>query len=467
MPQVQSASILTAGIKKWSADMEPGEFNRYRRAMCACGHSHDGHLAAEDCKGSVEQDLVSATDEILIASVFRDLRTRRQLLRSVGAATLLAAMGDILPLGTLRALAQERAPLEKKEINVGFLAITCATPLVMAKEKGIFEKHGLNVALQKTPGIGLIRDKMINGELDVSQQVMPVAIATSAGAGGNLVPAKVLTILNQNGNSLVLALKHKDNRDPRNWKGFRFAVPFDQSHQALQLRHYLAEAGLDPDKDVVYRVVPPSEYVSNLRVGNIDGFFGGEPGGQRAVVEGVGFIHLLSRDIWENHPCCSVTATDAWIRQHPNTFLAVFRALVEAGLYSSAPENRAGMAEILARPEYINAPANVIQQVIGGRFADGLGAVRNVPDRIKFDPFPQYSMAVWLSVQMSRWNMLPADVDHKRLAQTVMLAVDAKKILAQQGIEVPEPKFGIERILGKEFDANEPDEYLRSVRRPN
>jgi nitrate/nitrite transport system substrate-binding protein len=303
---------------------------------------------------------------------------------------------------------------------------------------------------------------MVNGELDVSQQVMPVALATTAGAGGSVVPTKVLTILNQNGNSLVLAMKHKNNRDPRNWKGFRFAVPFEQSHQALQLRYYLAEAGLDPEHDVVYRVVPPSEYVANLRVGSIDGFFGGEPGGQRAVVEGAGFIHRLSKEIWEGHPCCSVTALDAWIKQNPNTFLAVFRAAIEAGLYSSKPENRSSLAAVLARPEYVNAPESVIQQVMTGRYADGLGNVKNEPNRINFNPFPRYSMAVWLSVQMQRWNMLQGDIDHKRLAQSVMLAVDAQKILKEQGVVLPEPTFGKELILGKEFDSNEPNNHRRA-----
>lgn len=440
-------------------------FGRHVFGKCPCGDEHAGSFHG----GAVSADdvMTSAADQALIAAVFPDRSTRRALLRGVGAGTLLAALSELLPLGTLRALAQDRAPLEKKDLNVGFLPITCATPLIMAKERGIFVKNGLNVSLQKIPGIGLIRDKMINGELDVSQQVMPVALATTAGAGGNVVPTKVLTILNQHGNSLVLAMKHKDNRDPRNWKGFRFAVPFEQSHQALQLRYYLAEAGLDPDRDVVYRVVPPSEYVSNLRVGSIDGFFGGEPGGQRAVVEGAGFIHLLSREIWEGHPCCSVTALDSWIKQHPNTFLAVFRAVIEAGLYSSRPENRNGMAPILARPEYVNAPELVIQQVISGRYADGLGAVKSVPDRVNFDPFPHYSMAVWLSVQMRRWNMLPNDVDHKRLAQNVMLAVDARRLLAEQGVNLPEPAFRVERVLGKEFNSNEPDDYLRSLtRRP-
>ena len=430
---------------------------------CACGSNHGPNFDASRCMDTTEKRLNAKLDQGLIRAIFPDPVLRRSLLKGIGAASLLAALGEIMPIGTLKAIAQDKVPLEKPAINMGFLPITCATPLIMAQERGIFAKNGLGVSLQKIPGIALIRDKMINGELDVSQQVMPVALANTIGVGGNIVPTKVLTILNQHGNSLVLAMKHKDNRDPKNWKGFRFAIPFEQSHQALQLRYYLAEAGLDPDKDIVYRVVPPSEYVSNLRVGSIDGFFGGEPGGQRAVYEGAGFIHLISKEIWEGHPCCSVTATDAWIKQHPHTFMAVFRSAVEAGLYASKLENRKGMAAVLAQPNYLNAPETVIEQVISGRYADGLGNIKSMPDRVNFDPFPQYSMAVWLTTQMRRWNMIKDDIDHKKLAESVMLATDARKIMAEQGIAEPVPGFRNERILGKYFNSNEPDEYLRSL----
>ena len=436
----------------------PSDFN-----SCACGLDHGEGFKATDCTASAEATLDAGLDQALLRAIFPDRVLRRNLLKSIGAVSLLAALGELLPVNTLKAIAQEKAPLEKPSINMGFLPITCATPLIMGQERGVFTKHGLTVSLQKIPGIALIRDKMINGELDVSQQVMPVALANTIGVGGNVVPTKVLTILNQHGNSLVLAMKHKDNRDPKNWKGFRFAIPFEQSHQALQLRYYLAEAGLDPDKDVVYRVVPPSEYVSNLRVGSIDGFFGGEPGGQRAVYEGAGFIHLISKEIWEGHPCCSVTATEAWIKQYPNTFMAVFRSVIEAGLYASKQENRKGMAAVLAQPNYLNAPETVIEQVISGRYADGLGTIKTVPDRVNFDPFPHYSMAVWLTTQMRRWNMIKDDIDHKALAERVMLATDARRMLAENGVNLPPPGFRTESIMGKDFNSNEPDAYLRSL----
>jgi nitrate/nitrite transport system substrate-binding protein len=388
---------------------------------------------------------------------------RRTLFKSVGAAALLGALGGLLPLDTLKAIAHEKKPLEKTRLNVGFLPITCAAPLIYGEQLGSYAKEGLEVTLQKIPGIALIRDKMISGELDVSQQVMPVPLTMSAGMGGNQQSIKVLTILNQNGNSLVLANKHKENRDPAKWKGFTFAIPFDQSHQALQLRNYLAAHGLDPDKDVAYRVVPPTEYVSNLRVGSIDGFFGGEPGGQRAVYEGAGFIHLISKDIWDGHPCCSVTAAESWITQNPNTFMAFYRAIVSASLYVSDMNNRAGMSKVLAQQQYLNAPEIVLEQVITGHYADGLGAIKDDPRRVDYQPFPHYSAAVWLMTQLRRWNMLKDDIDYKKLAEQVMLATDASKIMRESGTSPPVGGFGKEIILGSEFDSSKPDEYLKSL----
>src|SRR5216684_1451759 len=337
-------------------------------ATCSC---------CREALGSTETQLSDAIELALLHGLFPEPVLRRTLLKSVGAAALLGALGGLLPIDTLKAIAQEKKPLEKTKLNVGFLPITCAAPLIYGEQLGAYAKEGLEVALQKVAGIALIRDKMISGELDVSQQVMPVALTMTAGLGGVTQSIKVLTICNQNGNALVLASKHKENRDPRNWKGFVFAVPFEQSHQALQLRNYVATYGLDPDKDIAYRVIPPTDYVSNLRVGSIDGFFGGEPGGQRAVYEGAGFIHAISRDLWDGHPCCSVTAAESWITQNPNTFMAYYRAIIAASLHVSDKSNRAGMAKVLAQPQYLNAPEVVIDQVLTGRYADGLGNIKS------------------------------------------------------------------------------------------
>ena len=439
---------------------------RHQLGHYNCGAVHNGADLVELERGHAapEANLSVNIANSLFTGLFPDPVLRRSFLRAVGANTALAALGTLTPLASLTALALDaKGPLEKKKIAIGFLPITCATPLIYAEQLGLFTRSGLDVSLQKIAGVNLIRDKMINGELDVSQQVMPVALSMSLGIGSIKTPARVMTILNQHGNSLVLAMKHKDNRNPKNWKGFRFAVPFEQSHQMLQLRYYLAANGLDPEKDVSYRIVPPSEYVSNLRVGSVDGFLGGEPGGQRAVFEGAGFIHLLTSEIWPGHPCCSVTATEAWIKQYPNTFLATYRAIIGASLHVSEPSNRIGMAKILAQPQYLNQPETVIDQVITGRYADGLGNIKTVPQRVDFQPFPHYSTAVWLLTQMRRWNMIKEDIDYKALAKEVMLATDAKRLMEERGVKVGAIGFRKEVIMGREFDSNKPEEYLKSL----
>jgi nitrate/nitrite transport system substrate-binding protein len=437
-----------------------GHRHEFLGGLCGCGQRQGNPLE------NAEAAIGEGVEQALLHGLFPDPILRRALLKSVGAATVLGALASLIPLDALKAIAQEKQPLEKTKLVVGFLPITCAAPLIYGESLGHYAKQGLDVSLQKIAGIGIIRDRMISGELDVSQQVMPVALTMTAGLGGTTQSIKVLTICNQNGNSLVLATKHKDNRDPSKWKGFVFAVPFEQSHQAMQLRNYLASYGLDPDQDVTYRVIPPTEYVSSLRVGSIDGFFGGEPGGQRAVYEGAGFIHAISRDLWNGHPCCSVTAAESWITQNPNTFMAFYRAIIAASLYVSDKKNRDGMAKVLAQPQYLNAPEVVIEQVITGRYADGLGSIKIAEDRVDYQPFPHYSAAVWLMTQLRRWNMLKQDIDYKKLAEQVMLATDAAKIIRELGGNPPAAEFGKEIILGKEFDASKPEEYLKSVRKP-
>ena len=176
--------------------------------LCQCGERYFASTSSR------QDEIARGIETALLHGLFPDPILRRTLLRSVGAATLLGTLASVLPIDALTAIAQEKKPLEKTKLNVGFLPITCATPLIYGEQLGAYAKEGLEVSLQKIAGIALIRDKMINGELDVSQQVMPVALTMTAGLGGNTQSIKVLTILNQNGNSLVLANKHKNNRDP-------------------------------------------------------------------------------------------------------------------------------------------------------------------------------------------------------------------------------------------------------------
>ena len=409
-------------------------------------------------------DSEKLTSDFIRSTVLRALvphdETRRRFLSAVGASTAWAAVASMFPLGALEAMAQDRKPPEKKDLKIGFISITCASPLIMADPLGFYREQGLKVELMKTAGWALIRDKMINKEHDASHFLSPMPLAMSMGLGSTQSPMRVCTIQNVNGQAITLHVKHKDRRDPKTWKGFRFAVPFEYSMHNFLLRYYVAEHGLDPDTDIQIRVTPPPEMVANLRAGNIDGFLGPDPFNQRAVYDEVGFIHLLSKEIWDGHPCCAFGVPEAMIKEAPNTFTALYRAVLTAARMAREPKNRSLMAKVIAPANYLNQPETVIEQVLTGRFADGLGRVQNVPDRADFDPFPSQSMAVWILTQMKRWGYVKGDVNYKGIAEQVFLATDAKKRMAELDMKVPASPYAKFKVMGKEFDPAQPEKYL-------
>lgn len=439
---------------------------------CSCGHhgsqsEHDAEQVRRlQARGrdpeTLSHDFMEAA---VVKALFPQDATRRRFLKAVGGSAAMAAIASVMPIADLQAMVLEKSgPLEKTDLKVGFVPINCATPLIMADPMGFYAKEGLKVSLSKTAGWALVRDQMLNRELDASHFLAPMPLAISMGMGSSSQPMRVATIQNVNGQAITLALKHKDNRDPKNWKGFKFAIPFEYSMHNFLLRYYLAEHGLDPDRDVQLRVTPPPEMIANLRSGNIDGFLGPDPFNQRAVYDKIGFIHLLSKDIWNGHPCCSFGVAQGFIEQNPNSFAALYRAILSAAATARVPENRPEIAKAIAAPNYLNQPETVILQALSGRFADGLGNVRNEPDRADFDPMPWYSMATWMLTQMKRWGYVKGDVDYKALAEQVFLLTDARARMKDLGQSVDDDamRSGYRKftIMGREYDPENSEAYL-------
>ena len=159
---------------------------------------------------------------------------------------------------------------------------------------------------------------------------------------------------------------------------------------------------------------------------------------QRAVYDGVGFIHMLSKEIWDGHPCCAFAASKEFVTGSPNTYAALLKAIIDATAFATKAENRKQIAEAIAPANYLNQPVTVVEQVLTGTFADGLGNVQKVPDRIDFDPFPWESFAVWIMTQMKRWGQIKGDVDYAGVAKQVFLATDTTKLMKEVGLTPPD-----------------------------
>jgi nitrate/nitrite transport system substrate-binding protein len=391
--------------------------------------------------------------------------SRRQILKGVGAAALLTLIDEVFPLARITAFAADPVgSLEKKDVSVGFIPITCGTPIIMAEPLGFYKKHGLNASVKRAAGWAMIRDWAVNKEVDAAHMLTPMPLAMTMGAGSMATPMYMPAVENINGQAITLHIKHKDVKSAADMKGFRFCVPFDYSMHNYLLRYFLAEGGVHPDKDVQIRVVPPPEMVANLKAGNVDGYLGPDPFNQRAVYENVGFIYKLSRDIWDRHPCCAFTVTQAYANQYPNTFMAMWRAIVDATHYASDPAHRKEIAAAIAPTNYLNQPVTVLEQVLTGTYADGLGAIKKEPNRIDFDPYPWHSMAIWIMTQMKRWGHLKGDVNYKSVAEQVYRAAGCDKIEKELGYKTHASTSMKHVIMGKEFDPAKPEEYVKSFK---
>ncbi len=391
--------------------------------------------------------------------------TRRQLLAGLGGTALAVAIDAVFPLNRMVALAADPAgKIEKKDLSIGFIPITCATPIIMAEPLGFYKKHGLNATVKRAAGWAMIRDWAINKEVDAAHMLTPMPLAITLGAGSVPVPFYMPAVENINGQAITLHIKHKNVKTAAEMKGFRFCVPFDFSMHNYLLRYFLADGGVHPDKDVQIRVVPPPEMVANLKAGNVDAYLAPDPFNQRAVYENVGFIYKLSKEIWDRHPCCAFTISKEFATQYPNTFAALFRAIVDATHYASNPAHRKEIAAAIAPTNYLNQPVTVLEQVLTGTYADGLGNIKKEPSRIDFDPYPWHSMAIWILTQMKRWGHLKGDVNYKSVAEQVYLATECDKIAKELGYPTHKATMTKHVIMGKEFNPEQPDAYVKSFK---
>jgi nitrate/nitrite transport system substrate-binding protein len=180
------------------------------------------------------------------------------------------------------------------------------------------------------------------------------------------------------------------------------------------------------------------------------------------VFDGIGFIHLLTKELWDGHPCCAFTVSKEFATQNPNAYRALLKSIIEATAYASKQENRKEIAKAIAPANYLNQPETVLEQILTGTYADGLGGVKKDPNRIDFDPFPWNQFAIWIMTQMKRWGQLKGDVDYAKVAADVYLATDTANMMKEMGLTPPDPSKKTIVVMGKAFDPAKPNEYVDS-----
>jgi ABC-type nitrate/sulfonate/bicarbonate transport system substrate-binding protein len=357
--------------------------------------------------------------------------------------------------------------IEKRRITLGFVPLTDCAPLVVAREKGFFERHGLDVELSREGSWATVRDKIAVEALDAGQMLAAMPLAATLGLGGFRTPMIVSMNLNLNGNAVTMstglwseleaqvqgpiigplatgaALRQAiAARAARGLPKLRFAATFPFSSHNYLLRYWLASAGIDPDNDVRLVIVPPPRMVEHMLDGAIDGYCVGAPWGQRAVDLGVARVVMSTYDIWNNHPEKVLGTTRSWAERHPNTLQALVMALIEACRWLDEPGNRTDAARLISTPAYVEAPVELVAATLNGRMLTAPGApLRILPDFHVFHryaaAFPWRSHALWTLAQMCRWGQLDASCDLAATADAVYRPDIYRAAASRLGIAAP------------------------------
>ncbi len=405
--------------------------------------------------------------------------------------TLLLAARDLVPGG---AHAQSAGP-EVKGVRLGFIALTDAAPLAIAKEKGFFAKHGMpDVDVTKQASWPATRDNLALGGasngIDGAHILSTMPYLMTAGKitqNGVPVPMAMLARCHVDGQSISVSNEFKEPRigvdaSPLKaaiakrraaGKEFTGAHTFPMGTHDLWIRYWLAAGGIDPDNDMKLIPVPPPQMVANMKVGNMDVFCVAEPWHGQLVNQGIGYTALTCDEIWPLHPDKSFAMRTDWVEKHPKATRALLMALFEAQMWCDKPENTRELAEIVGKRQWINAPVADIQGRLAGDFDFGHGKTAKSPGQImkywrNHASFPWASHDQFMLTENIRWGKLDPAFDIKGLIAKVSrtdLWRDAAKTLAVAATEIPPTDSrGPERFFdGKVFDPADPTAYLKSL----
>ena len=384
-----------------------------------------------------------------------------------------------LPKGWVGSVYADDSP-EAADLKFGIIALTDCSPLVIAHEKGLFKKYGINSTIAKGANWAAIRDSLSSGDIQATHMLTGMPIASTMGLLGS--PKKPMIIpwmLNRNGQAITLKseLKGKVAGDPKALAPLAaaakaagtpmsFAMTFPPGTHAMWMRYYLGAGGINPDKDVQLITIPPPQMVANMKVGKMDGFCVGEPWNTRAVKEEIGFTATTTQAIWKDHPEKVCAFLTEFADKNPKSVKAVLKALHEASVWLDKMENRPEQAKIVSAATYINCPPELILGRLQGHYDMGDGRVLDDPDYMIFSDrncnYPQPKYVKWWLSQFRRWGMVEGAPDYEGIARQVMRPDLYESAMKEIGYTHGGLNNQSETLFdGVTFDPTKPEEYAR------
>ena len=373
-------------------------------------------------------------------------------------------------------------------VRLGFIPLTDCSPIVMAKELGLFKKYGVEVVVTKESSWANVRDKILTGELDGAHCLYSMPFSVYTGVGGKAgSEMKIAMMLNVNGQAITLSndfcgkvgFKQMNKVTPvvaaklKAEKEVTFAMTFPGGTHDLWLRNWMSIAGLN-QRAVKIITIPPPQMVANMKVGNMDGYCVGEPWGGVAVKQGIGFTQVASQDIWKDHPEKALVVNKDFSAKRKADLVKVMKAVMEACKWLDVPANRKKAAAIIGKAPYVNAPAEVIENRLMGNYDLGCNQGTEVYDKdyMLFYKggtvnYPRKSHAIWAMAQFVRFGYLKEAPNYKAIADKLILQDLYEEVAKSMNVKIPTDDMKpFSLTMDKTvFDPSNPAAYLKVVRK--
>ena len=257
----------------------------------------------------------------------------------------LVVVNSLLLIGCGRNNSDSAAASNK--VRVGYIGITCEAPIFTAVEKGFFKEEGLDVSLVKCEW-AQYKDVLALGGFDITHHLVmmflkPIeqGLDVKFTAGIHRGCLRVQAPPNGKINSIA------------DLRGKRIGVPGMGTPPFIFANRVLGTNGIDPSKEITWKVFPAGELGLALDKGEIDAIADSEPIGSLLVAEGkVKNVADQAQDMpYKNEYCCAVIANGKFLAANPKAAAAATRALLKAAKWVEA--NPAAAARLSVEKGYL------------------------------------------------------------------------------------------------------------------
>jgi nitrate/nitrite transport system substrate-binding protein len=375
--------------------------------------------------------------------------SRREVLKRGTALALAAAVPSLM------ATRSARGATLANPIKIGFISLTDCSSVVMAKELGFDKSRGIEIQPIKMASWPATRDALVNGDIDAAHCLFSMPFSVALGIGGTPAQAakmRIAMMLNQNGQAITLkkdwaAAGYGDLKKAKaamqGGVGHTYAMTFPGGTHDTWLRYWLLAMGIPMSVPKIIPI-PPPQMVANMKVNNMDAYCVGEPWPGVGAQQGIGFTHLATQDLWQHHPEKALVVNADFATGRKAELKKTMGAILEASKWLDFTFNRAKTASTVGRPEYVNAPSEVIQDRLNGVYdlGAGLGTKRFSGDQMRFHRagkvnFPRKSHAIWFMAQYVRFGYLKSEPNYNALAKQMILTDLYKEVAAESKVAVP------------------------------